>query len=241
MFSVILKARGFHKKLVLTKNDVFVELKRRVPNIQGSRKTKVNLKNTTNYGIMQKLLEYPITDPGDIAFIKNEFLNWELTFEGMTVSKSSDGRLSFDDKLRFIHIIANDEVVRAEYLRCTDGKNRTGVDYQNSDKAPKDWKELLCDRFNDEDEVYLTKPLPDLHDKFRNSITLNKGSIELTPDKVKTTMTDYKKKVMETIRKYNLSGNGADMAVFEDDQPGESLCDFVFQLLHVYLHSKLLY
>jgi hypothetical protein len=34
-------------------------------------------------------------------------------------------------------------------------------------------------------------------------------------------MTDYKKKVLETIRKYNLSGNGADMAIFPDDEPGE--------------------
>jgi hypothetical protein len=221
VLSVILKSRGFHKKLVLAKNDVFAELKRRVPNIQSSRQTFVNLKNTTVYGLMQKLLEYPITDPGDITFIKSEFLKWETTFQGMVQPKSSDGRLTFEDKLRVIHIIATDDVVRAEYLRSTDGKNRAMLDYQNSDKAPKDWKELLCERFNDEDRVYETKPFPDLHDVFRNRITLNKGSIELTPDKVKTTMTDYKKKVLETIRKYNLSGNGADMAIFPDDEPGE--------------------
>lgn len=76
--------------------------------------------------------------------------------------------------------------------------------------------------FNDE-EVYDTKALPDLHDKFRNPISLGKGSIELTPDKCKTVMTDSKKKVMKTIAKYNLSGNGADMAVFEDDQDGKVL------------------
>ena len=192
-----------------------------MPNIQASRQTRVNLKNTTVYGLMQKLLECPVIDPGDIAFIKSEFLKWETTFEGMSQSKSSDGRLTFEDKLRVIHIIANDDVVRAEYLRSTDGKKRAGVDYQNTDKAPKDWKELLCERFNDEDLVYETKPLPDLHDMFRNSITLHKGSIELTPDKVKTTMTDYKKKVMETIRKYSLSGNGSDMAIFPDDESGE--------------------
>ena len=34
-------------------------------------------------------------------------------------------------------------------------------------------------------------------------------------------MTDSKKKLMKTIAKYNLSGNGADMAVFEDDQDGK--------------------
>ena len=47
-------------------------------------------------------------------------------------------------------------------------------------------------------------------------------------------MTDYKKKVMETIRKYNLSGNGADMAVFEDDAPGECLYIFLY-IFHIYL------
>ena len=65
VMSVILKTRGFHKKLVLAKNDVFAELKRRVPNIQASRQTGVNLKI---YGLMQKLLGYPVIDPGDIAF-----------------------------------------------------------------------------------------------------------------------------------------------------------------------------
>ena len=115
------------------------------------------------------------------------------------------------------------------YLRSTDGKTRADVDYQNSDKAPQDWKELLCEMFNDA-EVYDTKALPDLHDKFRNPISLGKGSIELTPDKCKIVMTDYKKKVMKTIGKYNLSGNGADMAVFEDDQDGK-----VFFSVHSYL------
>lgn len=233
----ILKTRGFHKKLVLTKSDVFAELKRRVPNIQANRKTRVNLNNTKIYGLMQKLLEYPLSDPEDILFIKSEFLKWETTFDGMAQTNSSDGSrmtLTFEDRLRFIHILANVDEVRAEYLRSTDGKNRASVDYQKSDKAPCDWKELLCDMFNDEDEVYETKPFPDLHDKFRNSITLDKGSIELTPDKCKTIMADYKKKVLETVRKYNLSGNGSDMAVFEDDAQGKSLDVFLY-IFHIYL------
>eukprot|EP00956_Cyclotella_meneghiniana_P023472 scaffold45715_cov37-Cyclotella_meneghiniana.AAC.3 len=96
----------------------------------------------------------------------------------------------------------------------------TGVDYQNSDKAPRGWMELLCVIFNS-DEVFETKALPDLHDRFRLPITLEKGSMELTPDRCKTVMTDYKKKVMNTIAKYNLSGNGSDMAVVEHDQDGE--------------------
>jgi hypothetical protein len=113
---------------------------------------------------MQRLLEYPLTDPEDILFIKNEFLKWETSFAGMAPTNSSEGRMTFEDKLRFIHILANVDVVWAEYLRSTDGKSRVDVDYQNSDKAPSDWKELLCEKFNNEDEVYETKQLPDLHD-----------------------------------------------------------------------------
>jgi hypothetical protein len=80
------------------------------------------------------------------------------------------------------------------------------------------------------DDVYETKALSDVHNKFRNPISLEKGSIEQTPDKHKIMMTGYKKKVMKTIGKYNLGGNGADMAVFEDDLEGK-----LFFSVHSYL------
>ena len=72
--------------------------------------------------------------------------------------------------------------------------------------------------------------LPNLHDKFRNPITLKKRAFDLTPNHCKRITTDHKKKVMETVRKYNLSGNGSDMAVHHDvDAEGESnvCCCFV--------------
>ena len=123
-----MKVRGFHKKIVLPKSDVFAELKRRVPNIQTHKTTFVNLKNMTTLMLMKKMLDYPITDEGDIAFIKNEFLKWETTFKEVGQTKTPEGRMSFQDKLRFINILANEDAVREAYLRSTDGKNRSGLD-----------------------------------------------------------------------------------------------------------------
>eukprot|EP00956_Cyclotella_meneghiniana_P022213 scaffold41684_cov81-Cyclotella_meneghiniana.AAC.1 len=81
--------------------------------------------------LMRKLLDYPITDEGDIAFIKNKFLKWEITFQEMI----SYALFTFTTRptmiTRKLHIY--DPLM-------ADGKDRTGVDYQNSDKAPQDWK-----------------------------------------------------------------------------------------------------
>ena len=93
------------------------------------------------------------------------------------------------------------------------------MEYQNSEKRQPSWTELLCERFNDDSVGVLTKKLPNLHDKFNDHIVCAR-KYDLTPDKCKEVMASMKKKVVKIIRKYNLSGNGSDMAEHDYDEDG---------------------
>ena len=139
-------------------------------------------------------------------------------------SEESSGKkrhLMLEDRLWFIIILATDDDVRAMmYLSHTDGLDKMGVDYQNSEKRQPSWMELLSERFNDDSVEVLTKKLPNLHDKFNDHIVCDRKYDELTPDKCKEVMASMKKKVVEIIRKYNLSGNGSDMAKHDFDEEG---------------------
>ena len=101
---------------------------------------------------MEILLKYRITGTDDLAFIEQEFMNQVTLIEKACNSEeggTSKKHLTMEDRLRFIIILATDDVVRAAYLSHTDGLDRVGVDYQNSDKRQPSWAELLCERFND--------------------------------------------------------------------------------------------
>ena len=105
----------------------------------------------------------------------------------------------------------------AAYLPSTDGKDRLDVEYAGTDQAPIDWRELLCALFNDETVEAWTKSHASLHEDFKDPIDCRKGGYSLTLDACDKMLTDQKGKLRDIIHRYNLSGNGSDMAVYEGD------------------------
>ena len=66
----------------------------------------------------------------------------------------------------------------------------------------------------------MTKKLPNLHDKFNDHIVCARKCDEMTPDKCKDVMSLMKKKAVDIIKKYNLSGICSDMASHDFDEEG---------------------
>jgi hypothetical protein len=220
--------KGYYSKIILPKTDIMAELLRRVPNIQDDKKTKVNMKNTKIEGLMERLTRYPIRDKGDIQFIKSEFYLHETSLEPVVNAKADEDGLagskktmSSSDRLRFIIILANNDTVRVAFLKSTDRKTREEIDGANSDKLPADWSELICELFNDSEYEAKTRPIPNLHSKFRDEIDCPKGEFDLNPETAKALMSGQKKKLRDMIQKYNASGNGSDMASHPEDVEGD--------------------
>ena len=73
--------KGNNNKILVTKAMIFDELKRHIPNIQASKKTKVKMNNTTIEQLMDLLTKHCLTYPDDMAFIKTKFLKHETVLE----------------------------------------------------------------------------------------------------------------------------------------------------------------
>ena len=73
---------------------------------------------------------------------------------------------------------------------------------------------MMCIAFNDWDEPVMTGLKPSLHDEFKEQIECvpNENFI-LTPEKCDEIMSTMKKIVRAITNRYNLSGNGSDIAV----------------------------
>ena len=98
------------------------------------------------------------------------------------------------DRLRFIVILVENETILQAYLSHTNGKDKDGVDYQNSEEREPTWQELMCEVFNNEQMDISTPSVPNLHDKFTDSIECPKGKFTLTPDKLSTLLQGRTKK-----------------------------------------------
>ena len=75
--------------------------------------------------------------------------------------------------------------------------------------------------FNDAAVKQQIDALPNLHDKFRVRIDCPKTGYELTRDKCDAMIAHHKTKLRGLIRRYNVSGNGSDMAKFDEDTDNE--------------------
>lgn len=214
--------KGSIRNLVVSKQEVADELKRRYP------ESRTNHKNKTKDELMEMLLKFPIADTGDIEYVREEQSRISTVIENLLANSHPDkndpeesSRANKMVRLRFIVILTTNERVLAAYLRSTDGKTAKDIDYQNTDKAPPSWKTLLCELFNDKSEEVHTKIFHSLHDDFRESINCDVGDYVLTEDKCADIMSSMKKKVRKITNDYNLSGNGSDMAKFDDDSEDE--------------------
>ena len=81
VYETFMAKKGNQNKIKVTKAMIFSELKRRVPDIQAHRKSKVNMNNTTIEQLMDLLTRYHLTSDDDISFIENEFMRHEAILE----------------------------------------------------------------------------------------------------------------------------------------------------------------
>ncbi|KAL7536665.1 hypothetical protein ACHAWF_005529 [Thalassiosira exigua] len=218
-FSEFVEKKGFRKKMLANKDLMVMEINHRCPNV------RINVKNTKMERMMSTLAGSPVTDEHDLAFIASEEERFRSILEAQLSAEEEDpetgaGRLTDLDRLRFIILLCSDKI-RVSYLRSQHAKDRIGIDYQNSEERELDWKDFICEDFKDSDVEACTESLPNLHDKFRRTINCPKGAYELTREKCAELIQDAKGKLRDIIRRYNLSGNGSDIATFDDDTDDE--------------------
>ena len=208
---------------MVSKEYVAKELKRRDPSC------KANSKNKTVPLLMKLLVKNPLVDNDDIDFIESEYYRMTIVVQNKidqdSLEKDADKHSRADKmvRLKFIVILTSNEEILAAYRRHTDTKTATETDYRNSDKAPPDWKDLMCIVFNECDEDVMTQLKPSLHDDFKEQIVCAPNeNFRLTPEKCDEIMSTMKKKVRNITHKYNRSGNGSDMANFDGDTDDEA-------------------
>ena len=217
-YSDHLVKKRWKKKLLVSKQEIGKEINRRC------NSAKVNVGNKSIEKLMRQLSLYPLINPVEISFVKKEddkfraILNADLMAEDEDVISGS-GRQRDTDRLRFMICLCDDDI-RSLYLKSQTPKDKDDVDYRNSDEKSDNWIDLMLVMFNKPDDL-LTDIVPNLHEKFRQQIVCPKGKYELTRQKCTDLLQDGKGKLRGIIRRYNLSGNGSDMATFDEDTDGE--------------------
>ena len=176
---------------------------------------------------MKILLDNPLVDEGDTQYIEYEHNRMMMIIQNQVdadrLENDSDkiGRADKLVRLKFIVILCTNETVLSAYLGHTATLTVTEVDYKNSEKAPPSWKDLMCEPFNNTVEVVMTALKPSLHDDFKVQIQCDTTNYTLTTDRCDEIMTAMKKNIHTIVNKYNRSGNGSDIAHFDDNTENE--------------------
>jgi hypothetical protein len=144
------------------------------------------------------LLQHPILDQEDIAFVKEEEarLYKELTKqreeqEASAAAANQPVALSHwttkDPFLRFICALCHDRAQEA-FKYKDDTLTRPELDARNNDDRPKTWEEVVCDLYNDDSIIFTTEVFPLLHFEFGYAIDLYFHDMPggtITPEDVK--------------------------------------------------------
>jgi len=72
---------------------------------------------------------------------------------------------------------------------------------------------MAIEQLNDDDWEPQMRSLPTLHSDFASSITCTRGEYTWTAERVKSHLNDVRRNLTDMIRKYELSGNGANQAI----------------------------
>ena len=195
------------KSISITKPMVIQELRRR-----NAKKLNVNNKKVDE--LFDIFHEVPLEDTRDIAFIKDSISQYmseikNAVEEAEERKKKTGGRAEVTDRLRWMMTIDLCDDVREAYQKIQEVLNREQLDARNTDAAPKDFHDLVAETFNDETWAPETFSNPDLHSFFSSPIRCEKREyFSLTKEKSKSLLMDYKHKLNEICKRYELSGNG---------------------------------
>ena len=206
------------RPISMSKKMVIQELSRR-------RSTnKLNANNKKFEELFDMLYETPL-DGDDKEFVESSVSEY-LKDISSAVKDAEDkkrlagGRAEVTDRLRWMLTFDLCDEIREAYLKVQDVLTREELDARNSDSAGKDFHDLVAAKFNDETWVPQTSAKPDLHSFFLSPIQCDKREyFSLTKEKSKSLLLDYKHKLNEICKRYELSGNGAGQL----DSDGEEL------------------
>jgi hypothetical protein len=99
--------------------------------------------------------------------------------------------------------------IREAYTKIQDVLNREQLDARNTEAAGKDFHDLVSEKFNDTSWKPETTSNSDLHSFFSSPIPCKKREwFTMTKEKSKNLLLDYKHKLNEICKRYELSGNG---------------------------------
>lgn len=185
-----------------------LELLRRMPGLKG-----MTNKKREELSEMMKT-KYPLTNQKEIEWIKQEeqriceVLQREQDEANQQRERErSQGSARKMDRLRLIECIITDKC-KPLYLKINDGMSRQQLDGRNSAALEADFYDVVCDVFNDEEIVFPSRRLPELHEDFAQSFPITLSDFRLTRDKAKELIAQQRVKIIRICSNWEASGNG---------------------------------
>jgi len=186
-----------------------------------------------NYWKKEKLVEWlnanPVSEPDDIVFLLGE----ERKLFDSVVRGNQDQSDKDKTSARAGAWISNEPFLRLYHcIFCDDNRDllatmnkvmdRDELDARNSAERPETLFEAVARMFNDDEIVFVTSALPDLHYAFASTIVLDFEDMpgKVTPEECKKRFADSRAKLIKIISKWELSGNGFGQRSREDDDFG---------------------
>ena len=122
--------------------------------------------------------------------------------------------------LHLYHCIIEEDVQEA-FLNRNEWGDRQAIDARNSTSRADTFEEICCQKFNDHNFSPDTFTYPELHEDFRNSITLHGSSAPVaTPSKIKEKLGSARCNVLRVINDWERSGNGSGQRAEADEEFG---------------------
>jgi hypothetical protein len=201
----VLKKRA----ITLTKPLLCLELKRR------DDKVKPNMNNKKVEDLFAMINETDLEE-GDKEFVKEMTSGFisdikKAIDESDARIKETGGRIEMTDHLHWIMAIdAFGDIRIIAYMGLQDVLNREQLDARNTASPQADFHDLVVAKVNDESWVPDTMAIPDLHSTFAEPISCPKREyFNLTRERSKTLLVDFKHKLNEICKRYDQSGNGS--------------------------------
>jgi hypothetical protein len=217
----------FRKKVNPTQKHMSQEIKRRAA-VNGTDKPACTY--WTKERLQLWLKENPVVEAEDVIFLIGEENKLFNTVSKARTEKSdavagaaarAGSWTTNEPYLRLYHSIFHDET-RDALMKMNDVMDRPVLDARNSSQRPETFFEIVARIFNDDDIVFYTECVPDLHYSFTYSTTLMFEDMPgpVDAEECKRRFADARAKLIKLISKWELSGNGFGQRAISDDDFG---------------------
>ena len=219
-YSSFVNRAGYKTIFRFTKKMIIQELKRRDP----ARKCNRSSNNTAQ--LFDMLI--PLDDELDKQYVVKKIGEHRCHFTNLLCEEAAEAeggvhvsRMSPADRMRFNLVLDFDPVFEA-FMRMQNCLTRTEIDAGQSGAGTEFW-ELAIPRLNEDDWVPESQAVPSLHSEFALRRNWPRRGYEWTVEKGKKYLNDVRRDLTETIRRYEISGNGANQAVQDDDNGHDNI------------------